>query len=302
LGLLWYLPWVPKYDLVTIGESFEDLIFLNLPRLPGLGEEIKTNEFVRTFGGGALITAVAGARLGLDCLVVSGLSREAGKRIRSEGVTVRNVRRSGEPHAISAALSTGAERTFVTYNGVNEILEERLAGPAGRADGRHLHFAFYPADCRRWSEIVLSVKKRGRTTSWDFGWNEGLVQDPGLRSLLTALDFVFVNEAEALLYSKTANLVEAEKFWQKNSSRAVVKCGAQGSRLVTRDGVISAPPFPVNALDPTGAGDAFNAGFLCALLRGQAVNRCLIEGNRVGALSTLRAGGLEGLPVRDELL
>ena len=300
--MLWYLPWVPKHDLVTIGESFEDLIFLNLPRLPGLGEEIKTGEFVRTFGGGALITAVAGARLGLDCLVVSGLSREAARRLRSEGVKVRNVRRSGEPHAISAALSTGAERTFVTYNGVNEVLEERLAGPAGRADARHLHFAFYPADCLRWSEIVHSVKQRGRSTSWDFGWNEGLVQDPGLLSLLSALDFVFVNEAEALLYSRTTTLVEAENFWRQNSSRAVVKCGDQGSRLITRDRAISARALPVDALDTTGAGDAFNAGFLSALLRGREMNQCLIEGNRVGALSTLRAGGLEGLPRRDELL
>ncbi len=293
---------MPKYDLVAIGESFEDLIFLNLPRLPGLGEELKTGEFVRTFGGGVMITAVAGSRLGLNCLVISGLCREAVRRLRSESITVRNVRRSNEPHAISAALSTGAERTFVTYNGVNDVLEERLQGPARRADGRHLHFAFYPADCGLWAEIVAAASRRGRTTSWDFGWNEGLIRDPGFHSLLKVLDFVFVNEAEALLYSEAATLLNAQEFWRGHASKAVIKLGAQGSRLVTAKETIAVPALTVKALDPTGAGDAFNAAFLAALLNGKDFECCLTEGNRMGALSTLRAGGLDGLPKREELL
>ena len=52
-------------DIVTVGEAFEDLIFAGLPRLPRPGEEIRVPIFHATIGGGAVITAIAAARLGL---------------------------------------------------------------------------------------------------------------------------------------------------------------------------------------------------------------------------------------------
>jgi len=113
---------------VTLGEVFEDLVFLDLPRLPKLGEEIKTDRFLRSPGGGALITAVAASRLGTRCRVVSALGDEAVALLRAEGIQVRNLRRRGEAHAISAALSTRRDRSFVTFNGVNDRLEPQTAG------------------------------------------------------------------------------------------------------------------------------------------------------------------------------
>ena len=93
-------------DLVTLGEAFEDLIFLDLPRLPRLGEEIKTDRFVRSPGGGAVITAVAASRLGSRCRVVSGLGDGVKAVLRREGVEVHDLRRDGEDPALTAALST----------------------------------------------------------------------------------------------------------------------------------------------------------------------------------------------------
>ena len=75
-------------DLACVGESFEDLIFAGLTRLPRLGEELRTKFFVRTYGGGATITAVAAARLGVSTRIVSGLSDGAVARLRAEGVQI----------------------------------------------------------------------------------------------------------------------------------------------------------------------------------------------------------------------
>ncbi|MGH7394804.1 MAG: carbohydrate kinase family protein, partial [Candidatus Methylomirabilales bacterium] len=61
------------FPLVCAGEAFEDLVFFGLPRVPAPGEELKTSSVLRTVGGGALITAVAAARLGTRTRVVSGL-------------------------------------------------------------------------------------------------------------------------------------------------------------------------------------------------------------------------------------
>jgi sugar/nucleoside kinase (ribokinase family) len=289
---------VPNADLVTAGEAFEDLVFLDLPRLPGPGEEIKTSGFLRLPGGGALTTAVAAARLGARCRILSGLGDEAVALLRRERVEVVNLRRPHEPHAITAALSTRGERSFVTFNGVNDRLEPRLATAVRGQRTRHLHFAFFPSDCRRWRRIVAGVRRRGISTSWDFGWNEGLVRDPGFPALAAELDFLFLNEVEACLYSGRRSLKRAIEHWRRSSRNAVVKLGSQGSRWVSPAIDESAPAPRARVVDTTGAGDAFDGGFLDAFLRGAGPARCLKAGNRIGALSTRAPGGISALPRR----
>src|SRR5262245_2240682 len=93
-------------DLVTAGEAFDDFIFYRLDRLPANGEELKTQAFARSPGGGAIITAIAAARLGLRTTVVSAVSDDGVRMLRTEGVSVRNLRRRDEPAAVTVALST----------------------------------------------------------------------------------------------------------------------------------------------------------------------------------------------------
>ena len=119
--------------LICAGEAFEDLIFVGLDRLPELGEEIKTDQFTSTMGGGAVITAVKAARLGMKTTLISALSDAAVARLKRERVTIHNLRKLGEPHAITAALSTGDDRAFVTFNGVNAKLEGRLPNALRKA-------------------------------------------------------------------------------------------------------------------------------------------------------------------------
>jgi len=292
---------VPTTDLLTVGEAFDDLVFLGLPRLPRPGEEVKTSRFVATLGGGAVISAVAAARLGIRCGIVSGLSDAAAARLRSEGITVTNLRRAGEPHAISAALSTASNRSFVTFNGVNDALEKRLPHALARQTARHVHLAFFPRSCGRWEPIVQRLRDAGVTTSWDFGWNEELLADRRFPDLLRALDYVMLNEQEAVLYARRRSLPSALAVWRESPAQVIVKLGERGSRWIGRDTDIQAPARRSRVVDTTGAGDAFNGGFLAARLRGFARRESLTLGNYVGALSTRRAGGLDGLPAIQDL-
>ena len=92
-------------DLLTVGESFEDVIFAGLPRMPRLGEELRVSSISTHPGGGAIITAVAAARLGLRTGVLSALSAANVLRLRPEHISVANLRRPPEPGAIPVALS-----------------------------------------------------------------------------------------------------------------------------------------------------------------------------------------------------
>jgi len=201
--------------LLCAGEAFEDLVFFALDRLPDLGEEVKTDRFTATVGGGAVITAVHAARLGMRVGILSALGDSAVARLRRERVMVTNLRRPKEPHAITAALSTREDRAFVTFNGVNAKLEARLATAIPRVAADHVHFCFYPHDCAQWTRIATRLRARGVTTSWDFGWNEPLTADRGLTDLIDALDFVFVNEVEARLYTGESTLEAALPHWRR---------------------------------------------------------------------------------------
>src|SRR6185503_15789678 len=133
---------------------------------------------------------------------------------------------------------------------------------------------------------------RGATTSWDFGWNPALLRQRAFVSLVGSLDFIFVNEGEAAMYARTRRNASAIAFWRRAARHTIIKLGRRGSRWVAPAEDLTAAAPRVRAVDTTGAGDAFNGGFLFALLGGRPPRECLRIGNFVGAQSTLAAGGL----------
>ena len=290
---------MPAARLLSVGEAFEDLVFVGLPRLPGPGEEVRTTRLSSSLGGGAIITAVAAARLGLPVAVASGLSDKDAAALRAEGIAVTNLRRPGERHAITAALSTTGERAFVTFDGVNSVLEPRIARVLAAARARHVHLAFYPRNCASWARRIAALRRRDVTTSWDFGWNDVLARDPALPTLIDALTIVFINEQEAALYGGGADDAETSvPFWRARKPIVVMKLGKKGSRTVGSAGEWFVPAPAVKAVDTTGAGDAFNGGFLVSWLAGAGLRECLTSGNRIGAASTTKPGGVQALPRR----
>jgi ribokinase len=287
------------FDLVTAGEAFDDLVFYGLDRLPANGEELKTQAFSRSPGGGAIITAVAAARLGLRAAVLSAVSDDGVRMLRADGVAVRNLRRRGEPAAITVALSTRRDRRFVTFNGVNDSLPARIRRLLPRVRARHVHLAFYPRRCRPWLAVIDQLRRRRITSSWDFGWNPRLIHDPQFCTLAESVDCLFLNRDEALMYSRRTTLRDALDRWRHAPRPVVIKLGRRGSRIIGGGVELRAAAPRTRAVDTTGAGDAFNAGFLAAVLGGGSLQAALRLGNRIGALSTRRAGGIAGLPRYD---
>jgi sugar/nucleoside kinase (ribokinase family) len=122
----------------------------------------------------------------------------------------------------------------------------------------------------------------------------------GLDALAASVDYLFLNRDEALLYSRQRQFVPALARWRRFPRLVVVKLGAGGSRVIGGGNgnidVHAAAPT-VRVVDTTGAGDAFNAGFLVARLRGSAITAALRLANRVGAMSTRRPGGISADPI-----
>jgi sugar/nucleoside kinase (ribokinase family) len=273
--------------LLCAGEAFEDLVFFALDRLPDLGEEVKTDHFTATVGGGAVVTAIHAARLGMKSGVISALGDSAVARLKRDGVSVTNLRKKNEPHAITAAMATDEDRAFVTFNGVNAKLEGRIASAlaaSAKATAsqalQHVHLCFYPHDCAQWTRILMRLRKRGITTSWDFGWSEPLNGDRGLTDLVDALDFVLISELGARLDTGAATLEAAIPQWRQRQAITIVKQGDKGATWIAPDRDIHFPAPRGRVVDSATASDAFNAGFLVAWLGGRSPAQCLAAGNK----------------------
>ena len=93
----------------------------------------------------------------------------------------------------------------------------------------------------------------------------------------------------------------AEHLIELGVSQVVATVGSKGAIHVERSGSTSYPSLLVDAVDTTGAGDAFNAGLAVGLSRGLSMADAIQLGNRSGAYCVTRLGVLDGLPTMDEL-
>ncbi|MHA7861640.1 sugar kinase [Tessaracoccus sp. Y36] len=138
--------------------------------------------------------------------------------------------------------------------------------------------------------VVLDVNHRSRLWSRDAAARF-------LRRIIPGVDLVVGSPEELELLASTP-----QRLLELGPSQVVVKLGAQGARLHTDGSVVDGPTTPVPVLDPVGAGDAFTAGYVSALLEGAGSAARLRRGNVMGAAAVRHRGDYEGLPLRDELL
>ena len=292
-------------QLVCAGEFFTDLIFFDLERLPCLGQEIKTDDFAISLGGGAAITATAAALLGRPTKLVtvwggSMMDAEARSRLEAAGVSCSwSQHRPDVMSGVSVAVSTRQDRYFLTHVGANRVVEEHLLRPETLARislAGHVHFALTPSRWEVFRTTVRQLRNRGVTASWDLGWDPAAGRSQGFRDLCQELDVLFLNEMEAHKYAGVSSTRQALEHFSRPRNTVVIKQGAAGA-VVSQN---AASPVRMEAVESTGAGDAFAGGFLHAWMGGKTVGEALLSGNICGGLSTRSPGGVQALPTRVE--
>ena len=166
------------------------------------------------------------------------------------------------------------------------------------------------------AERAMQVARdAGTLVSFDVNHRATLWSDdeaaPVLAGLAAAADLVFAGPEEACLLlgrspgSGPAGFEDGEALARELAKRGpatvVVKLGAVGALALSGDEVHRAGALPVAVVDPVGAGDAFVAGYLSAVVAGGSVPERLRTGNTCGAAVCAAPGDWEGLPTRGEL-
>lgn len=234
--------------------------------------------------------------------VISALPEGAAARLAMERVEVRNLRKAGEPHALSVALSTRHDRAFVTFDGANADLEARLLARFSRRlpRARHVHVAMGPRDLQAWAAVLARLRARGVSTSWDFGWTTNC-RARAASGPCSARSTGCLSTRRRRGWTAARTMTVAVARWRGLARNIVVKRGPLGAIVLAAGAAPPRAPAPrVTVVDTTGAGDAFNGGFLAALVRGALVADCLRAGVVLGSLSTRAAGGLDALPPKEE--
>jgi sugar/nucleoside kinase (ribokinase family) len=291
-------------EVIVVGNIYCDFIFLGLATPPVLGEERRTERFALACGGGGFITTAGLARLGVRAAVRTFVGRDLLgqfqlESLRRERVDTSQVARHPRlSSGLTVAFSTGADRGFLTFPGCATDAGRRVGAGALSALRRahHVHFAGMMPPFRDRLRLLDRLAAAHITTSLDIGWNPARYRDPDFREIIRRMVIFLPSWRDAEWVTGRTMPEDAVRTLGELVPVPVIKLGAEGS-IGMEDGRIVRVPAPsVTPLDTTGAGDAFNAGFLWAYLRGEPLDRCLLAGNICGALSTRAPGGTEAFP------
>jgi ribokinase len=284
--------------IVVVGSANIDLTtFTN--QFPKPGETIFGQKFDLGFGGKGANQAVAARLCGAEVFMVA--------RVGSDlfgPATIENFRKQGiDPTHVKQVegLSSGVAPIFVDPNGQNRILVVKGANDALKAaDVDAAAETLKSADC-----IVLQFEIPVETVYYTIAFarkhgircilNPAPAQSVDLAALKD-LDYFVPNETEAETIAGTPvrNVEDAKKVAAQLVSsgirRVIITLGANGSLLAGREGSEHVPPFAVNAIDSTGAGDAFIGSFAVFLGEGVPEREAVRRANLYAGLSTTGIG------------
>ncbi|MEZ0168413.1 carbohydrate kinase family protein [Microvirga sp. TS319] len=285
-----------RNKVVCLGRIYCDIIFTGLREMPVLGQERFAQNVTITGGGGAYITAAHLASLGrpaalLTRLGTDPLSRGLDAELAASGIDLSFIERSDDagPQPTVALVMDG-ERAFVSRRAGGSrpsTLEQALAA----RDVAHLHIAEF-ATLRDNPDVIALARSLGLTISLDPSWDDHLIrQDAGFFEICAGIDVFFPNVEEGRALTGESSAETIMHSLRERFPLVVLKRGESGAMASSQAGSVSAEAIPVDVVDTTGAGDAFNAGFLHSWLETRDIEKSLAAGVESGALSVQSAGG-----------
>ncbi len=291
-----------NFDVTIAGELNLDLILYGLPEKLSPERELLASEMSITLGSSSAIVAhnlaALGNRVGfVSCVGDDQFGQTALRRLRLAGVDVsKALKKASAKTGLTVILQRDGWRNILTYPGSMSDLRLEDLDFGYLSSSRHFHLSsFYlQRNLRpRVPELLKRLKGAGLTTSLDCNDDPADLWENDLVQALRHVDVFIPNASEAMRITAQNNLEDAVETLAKLVPVLVVKLGAKGALARRGAEQHSSPALKVDVVDPVGAGDSFDAGFLHQFIRGADLETCLNAGNLAGALSTTRAGGTE---------
>jgi sugar/nucleoside kinase (ribokinase family) len=291
-----------KLDITIAGEINLDLILYGLPEQMPTERELLATQFNMTLGSSSAIVAhnlaALGSRVGFITKVGDdALGKIALERLGAGAVELsRVVRVAGAASGVTVILQHERERHILTYLGTISELRFEDLDLEYLASARHFHMSslfLQRALAPRVPELFRQMKSSGLTTSLDTNDDPDDRWEGALDATLPFVDILLPNEREAMKMARASDLETALVRLSERVKTVVIKMGSQGAMAIQGKQRFTAGAVKVQVVDPVGAGDSFDAGFLHQVVRGSDLQTCLVYGNLCGAFSTTACGGTE---------
>jgi sugar/nucleoside kinase (ribokinase family) len=308
-------------DLVVLGDINPDVIVSDDDPEPIFGDvEKRVDGASLHVGGSSAICACGAARIGLNTVLVGVVGDDLLGRLVLDEIAAREV--DIRHCVVDPGVATGAtvvlarerDRAMLTYPGGIEKLSVGHVPHELLRNARHLHVGSYFL----WGEardelpaLFSQAAAVGVSTSVDCNWDPTERWGTDLLELLDIADVFFCNAREAGRITGHSDVKKAGAELARHARVAVIKEGARGALAVHGEVVAAVGAPEIKAVDPVGAGDSFDAGFLCRWIAGEPLLDCLRFGVACGSLATHAVGGTgsqptaaqaaaiaDGLPVR----
>lgn len=292
--------------IVVVGSLNMDVV-VRVDSLPRLGETIIGHSLSYIPGGKGANQAVAAGKLGGNITMLGRIGNDPFgntliKNLADGGVDVSHIERS--------ELPTGTAMINVDRNGDNTIVVS--AGANGACDISYLERHKQVLET---ADIIISQMEIPHETVYYLAeqakkMNKTIILDPAPAPLdfpediYNCLTYITPNETELQILSGMDtgdDISAAERLLDKGAERVLVTCGAEGAKLVTKNGCDTFPVEKVPVVDSTAAGDAFNAAFAVALTEGKTEHEAIRFANRVATLVVMGEGAQNSLPKREDL-
>ena len=288
----------PEFDVFLTGTVFFDIVFIGLDAPPRTGTEVWASGMGSGPGGVANL-AVACSRLGLKTSLAAAFGEDLyGDYCRQtlsiqEGVDLAYSRYvTGWHSPVTVSVVYERERTMITHGHIPDVQDQLVRQPpAARVSFIDLGTSRQP-----WLDPFAGD---GGLVFADLGWDQADRWDIGrLRESLQGCYSFSPNSMEAMSFTRTESPEAALEVLSELVPLAIVTCGADGvvAHQQASGETVHVPAVPVEALDPTGAGDVFLAGLMFGTVAGWSLERALLLANLSAALSVRHFGGALAAP------
>jgi ribokinase len=273
--------------IAAVGPALVDHLYL-IDRFPEPGGHTVVKSSKKMPGGAAGNVIYGLSRFGLRCRFYSTIGRDYDaeffiKEMKEAGVDVKVEVTHPETGRCDVYIDRSGERTFFVHPNAS-----RFPGPSiGDGELKEIDYLYldpFPSEDSFSFHMDLARRAEG-TVLLNPGFPYTSIGFDILKELLEHIDIVFISRDELALCNATP-----EEFLQY-VDLVIITMGKEGSRALTKDEDCFSRGFEVKAVDTTGAGDAFAAGFIYAFVRGIKLEGCLKTGNFVASFSVQHVGG-----------
>lgn len=298
-----------RFDVIGFGALNVDTL-LKVDKIAGAEEESFIHDYAEACGGSAANTVVGLARLGCTVGFVGKVADDHEGQLQidcfqKEGVNTDGIIRSpkGKSGVCLGFVDKKGARALYINPGVNDQIEFREIQAPYITDTQFLHLSSFVGEKSfRAQKKLMSFLPDTVKVSFDPG---SLYAQKGLSAIEPIIQNSFVmmpNSVELELLTGERDIPKgAQTLINMGVQIVAVKMGDKGCYVSNGEEKMTLQPYKVPVVDTTGAGDAFDAGFLYGLVHNRPLEDCGKLGNFVASRSVMKMGARDGLPAREDL-